>query len=89
MSPGQKGLGDTTDWVFLVTGDPELVGVLAQLATVDDTALSQILAAQYRSLLGVVVTQTSACTQRLNQVLAQAQLPQPDILSLSHSQPYR
>ncbi|CAF9902768.1 MAG: hypothetical protein ALECFALPRED_000005 [Alectoria fallacina] len=70
-------------------GDPEAIGVLAQLATVEDTALSQVLAAQYRSLLPVIVVQTGACTQRLNQVLAQARLPVPDILSLSHSQPYR
>ena len=63
--------------------------MLAQLATVDDTALSQILAAQYRSLLPVLVVQTNACTQRMTQALAQAQLPMPDVLSLSHSQPYR
>jgi len=73
----------------MVAGDPESVGVLAQLATVDDTALSQVLASQYRGLLPVVVVQTGACTQRMNQVLQQAHLPLPDILSLSHSQPYR
>ena len=73
----------------MVAGDPESVGVLAQLATVDDTALSQVLAAQYRGLLPVVVVQTGACTQRMNQVLQQAHLPLPDILSLSHSQPYK
>jgi len=73
----------------MVAGDPEAVGVLAQLATVDDTALSQVLAAQYRGLLPVVVVQTGACTQRMNQVLQQAHLPLPDILSLSHSQPYK
>ncbi|KAL0055143.1 hypothetical protein WJX82_007626 [Trebouxia sp. C0006] len=73
----------------LQTGDPEAVGVLAQLATVDDTALSQVLAAQYRGLLPVLVVQTGACTQRMNQVLQQAHLPLPDILSLSHSQPYK
>ncbi|KAL3136848.1 hypothetical protein ABBQ38_005556 [Trebouxia sp. C0009 RCD-2024] len=69
--------------------DPEVVGVLAQLATVDDTSLSQVLAATYRALLPVLVVQSSACTQRLNQLLAQAQQPVPDILSLSHSQPYK
>ena len=73
----------------MVAGDPESVGVLAQLATVDDTALSQVLAAQYRGLMAVLVVQTGACTQRMNQVLQQAHLPVPDILSLSHSQPYR
>lgn len=73
----------------MVAGDPESVGVLAQLATVDDTALSQVLASQYRGLLAVVVVQTGACTQRMNQVLQQARLPLPDILSLSHSQPYK
>lgn len=71
------------------TGDPEVVGVLAQLATVDDTALSQVLAATYRALLPVLVVQTSACIQRMNQLLGQANQPVPDILSLSHSQPYK
>ena len=73
----------------MVAGDPEAMGVLAQLATVDDTALSQVLASQFRGLLAVVVVQTGACTQRLNQALQQAHLPLPDILSLSHSQPYK
>ena len=63
--------------------------MLAQLATVDDTALSQVLASHYRGLLAVLVVHSSACTQRMNQALAQAHLPLPDILSLSHSQPYK
>ena len=69
--------------------DPEVVGVLAQLATVDDTALSQVLAATYRGLLPVLIVQTSACIQRMNHTLAQRSQPVPDILSLSHSQPYK
>ena len=69
--------------------DPEVVGVLAQLATVDDTGLSEVLAATYRALLSVLVVQSSACTHRMNQLLTQAHQPVPDILSLSHSQPFK
>ena len=69
--------------------DPEVVGVLAQLATVDDTALSSVLAATYRPLLPVLIVQSSACIQRMNQLLGQTNQPVPDILSLSHSQPYK
>lgn len=63
--------------------------MLAELATVDDTELSQVLATNYRSLLPVLVVKTSDCIKRLGQHLQQQQLPCPDMLSLSHSQSYR
>ena len=75
--------------VWTCAEDPEVVGVLAQLATIDDTALSEVLATTYRALLPVLVVQSSACSHRLNHLLTQAHQPVPDILSLSHSQPFK
>lgn len=72
-----------------LAGDPDIVGVLAELATVDDARLSEVLAVNYRSLLPVVVVKTHDCITRLAQHLQQQQMPRPDILSLSHSQPYK
>ena len=99
--PRQSWWQKTLDWIHNIPAvwsqahvwacaeDPEVVGVLAQLATVDDTALSEVLATTYRALLPVLVVQSSACTHRLNHLLAQAHQPVPDILSLSHSQPFK
>lgn len=70
-------------------GDSELVGVLAELATVDDIQLSQVLAATFRGLLPVLVVRTSDCIKRLTQRLQHLQLPRPDMLSLSHTQPFK
>lgn len=64
-------------------GDPGLVGVFAQLATVDDAALSAVLAGSYRSMLTTVVLADSAARQRLSALLAQKRLAPPDMLPMS------
>ncbi len=61
-------------------GDPGLVGVFAQLATVDEGHLSAVLAANYRGMLTTVVVADSAARQRLSALLAQKKLAPPDFL---------
>lgn len=61
-------------------GDPGLVGVFAQLATVDEGDLSAVLAANYRGMLTTVVVADSAARQRLSALLAQKKLAPPDFL---------
>ena len=73
----------------LAAGDEEIAGVLAELATVDDPQLSQVLAANYRSLLNVIVVKSQGCIARLKHHLQQHQMPMPDTLSLTHLQPYK
>lgn len=70
-------------------GDGEVVGVLAQLATVKDVALSEVLAAHLYSQLACVVVKTSECRQRLASTLAAEGLPCPDILPYDQLTPYR
>ena len=65
------------------------VGVVARLATVDDARLSAVLAAQYRGLLPVVVVKDPASRNALAAARSGDALPTPDILSLTHVQPFR
>lgn len=64
-------------------GDPGLVGVFAQLATVDDPALSAVLATNFRGVLPTVVLADKAARQRLSALLAQRKLAPPDMLPLT------
>ncbi|KAK9843600.1 hypothetical protein WJX84_002029 [Apatococcus fuscideae] len=73
----------------LESEEPGLVGVLAQLGTVDDHRLARILAAHYRSLLAVLIVAGEKTRQTLSRRLQSANRPQPDILCLTHSQPFR
>lgn len=64
-------------------GDPGLVGVVAQLGTVDDPQLSAVLAANMRSSLGTVVVADAPARQRLAAALAQQRYGAPDMLPMS------
>ena len=66
-----------------------MVGVLAQLGTVDDHRLARILAAHYRSLLAVLIVADEKTRQSLSERLQSSNRPQPDILCLTHAQPFR
>ena len=68
---------------------PLLVTLTALQVNVIITALAAVARGCSMQCLPVLVVRTNACKQRITQVLAQAQLPMPDVLSLSHSQPYR
>lgn len=68
---------------------PGVVGVFARLATVDDARLSAVLAAQYRGLLPVVVVRDPAVRSLLAAARSGDALPTPDILALTHVQPFR
>jgi hypothetical protein len=70
-------------------GDPELVGVMAQLGSVDDETLSRVLATAYAGVLRTLVVQTAACRDRLTKELRRRKMPVPDILALCHAQPFR
>ncbi|KAL4443930.1 hypothetical protein ABPG75_011667 [Micractinium tetrahymenae] len=68
---------------MLQSGDPGLVGVFAQLATVDDPQLSAVLATSFRPILTTVVLADTAARQRLSALLAQKKLPSPDMLPMT------
>ena len=63
--------------------DDDMLGVLAELATVDDAVLSQILAHFYSSKLAVLVVTDIECEQRVTALLEDKVLPVPDFLPLS------
>ena len=69
--------------LFCPPGDPGLVGVFAQLATVDDPQLSGVLAANLRGLLSTVCVADVPARQRLASLLAKLRLPAPDMLPLT------
>ena len=56
------------------------MGVVAQLATVDDKDLSAVLAATFRSQLVTVVVQNAPARQRAETLLAKQEFPMPDML---------
>ncbi|KAL3142162.1 hypothetical protein ABBQ38_002520 [Trebouxia sp. C0009 RCD-2024] len=64
----------------LQSGDKELVGVVAGLATVKNKALAEVLAETYYGSLDYVVVKTGACRDRLITLLQKKSLPCPDIL---------
>ena len=68
---------------------PGVVGVFARLATVDDARLSAVLAAQYRGLLPVVVVRDPQARALLAAARSGDSLPTPDIVALTHVQPFR
>lgn len=70
-------------------GDDDVVGALAELGTVKDVALSEVLAEYLYSSLACVVVMTSECRQRLVSMLATAGLPCPDVLPYDQLKPYR
>lgn len=67
-----------------IAGDSEVLGVFAKMATVQDPALSKVLAYYYDSELSTLVVRSSTCAQRLKQRLQQKQACLPDILPLDH-----
>ena len=52
------------------SGGEGVLGVFAQLATVDDASLGRVLAANYRSMLVVVVVETAECRKRLEALVS-------------------
>jgi len=68
---------------------PGVVGVFARLATVDDARLSAVLSAQYRGLLPVVVVKDPSARNALAAARSSDGLPTPDMLALTHVQPFR
>lgn len=71
-----------------IAGDAGLVGVFAQLVTVDDRQLGAVLAASQRGSLGVVVVADAAARQRVAAALARDKYPAPDMLPLTNMLPY-
>ena len=49
-------------------GDEGVLGVFAQLATTDHEALARVLAANYRSMLVVLIVEDAACRSRLEKL---------------------
>ena len=54
----------------LALEDEEVVGCVAQLATVSDGALARLLSASYRGMMPLLVTRTPAAQKRVTQHLA-------------------
>ncbi len=55
----------------LALEDDEVVGCVAQLATVSDGALARLLSASYRGMMPLLVTKTPAAQKRVTRHLAQ------------------
>lgn len=69
-------------------GDAGLVGVFAQLATVDDRQLGAVLAASQRATLAVVVVADAAARQRVAAGLARDKYAAPDMLPMTNMIPW-
>ncbi len=69
-------------------GDAGLVGVFAQLVTVDDRQLSAVLAASQRGNLAVVVVADAAARQRVAAALARDKYAAPDMLPMTNMLPW-
>ena len=54
----------------LALEDSEVVGCVAQLATVQDAALARLLSASYRTIMQLLVVKTQAAQKRVTQHLA-------------------
>ena len=61
-------------------GDPEVVGVVAMLATVKNDAPARVLAEFLYTSLGNLVVKTGECTKRLAALMDRQQQQCPDIL---------
>ena len=73
----------------LGSGHEGVVGVLAQLATVDDEPLSRIAAALLRGSLATVIVADMPCRATMVQLLEKQKLAVPDMLAVSHILPFR
>ncbi|KAI8466921.1 MAG: hypothetical protein J3K34DRAFT_524164 [Monoraphidium minutum] len=75
----------------LVSKDPDMVGVFAQLVTVEDRRLAEVASAAYMAAMQVVVVQTYECITRMRQMLAAGGggAPLPSMLSYTLIQPFR
>ena len=74
---------------MLPADDDEVLGVLAELATIEDANLSKVLAHFYSSHLAVLVVESRQCEQRMNLLLGGSKLLVPDILVLDLCMPTR
>lgn len=61
----------------LALEDGEVVGCVAQLATVADAALAQLLSATYRAVMQLLVVKSQAAQKRLAQHLAKHKVRPP------------
>lgn len=62
--------------------------MIANMATVGNQKLAEVLAEDCFQELGYVVVETGACRERLVTLLQTKKLPIPDILSYEHVLPY-
>ena len=58
--------------LFTQSGEVGVVGVFAQLGTVDQEALSRVLAANYRSMLVVLIVEDAGCRNSLQQLMSKS-----------------
>eukprot|EP00887_Chlorella_sp_A99_P005757 scaffold1.g5757.t1 len=73
----------------LQSGDAGVVGVVAQLATVEDETLARVAATCCRSVLGVVVVRDAETRKRMVAMLQEQRYPVPDIAVLTHVLAFR
>eukprot|EP00198_Chlamydomonas_reinhardtii_P012225 XP_001701562.1 predicted protein [Chlamydomonas reinhardtii] len=69
-------------------GAGEVVGVLAQLATVDEPRVSALLAAAFSSTLQILVVRSYDCIKRLRGMLSAARCQVPSMLALGMAQAF-
>lgn len=71
-------------WDMIMQDDEAgVLGVFAQLGTVDHEALSRILAANYRSMLVVLIVENAACRSHLEKMMAKSRLAMIELCSTS------
>lgn len=69
---GNGGIQAYEDAYKLQRGEAGVVGVFAQLGTVDQEPLSRVLAANYRSMLVVLIVEDAGCRTRLEQLMSKS-----------------
>lgn len=70
-------------------GEKGVIGVFAQLVTVQDEKLAQVASAALRGLLPVVILQETSVRDHLTKYLSSHKYPLPDTLALTHLNAYR
>lgn len=73
----------------LRSGQPGIVGVLAQLILIDDERLATVASAALRGLLGVIVVEDAPSRAQLASMLSAKKYPMPDVLPLSQINAWR
>lgn len=85
----EKALMTAAIHKVLDSGEKGVIGVFAQLVTVEDETLARVASAALRGLLPVVILQDTNVRDVLSKYLSSHKYPLPDTLALTHINAYR